>query len=65
MSQFDVTIISATAVLTAKMRAPETERPAPLISDPYAAMLVEQSGLDFSSLELAQVTGQRLSENIV
>lgn len=65
MSQFDVTNISATAVLTAKMRALETERPTPLISDPYAAVLVEHSGLDLSSPELAQVTGQRLFESNV
>ncbi len=65
MNDFDVTNISATAVLTAKMRALETDRPTPLISDPYAALLVEQSGLDMSSLNLTQVTGQRLFESNV
>lgn len=66
MGDFDVSNISATAVLTAKMRALETARPEPLISDPYAACLVEHSGLDMSSVHLEQMTGQRLFEsNIV
>ena len=66
MGDFDVSNISATAVLTAKMRALETDRPEPLISDPYAACLVEHSGLDMASVQLEQMTGQRLFEsNIV
>ena len=39
MSQFHVDNISATAVLTAKMRALESERDARLINDPLAALL--------------------------
>lgn len=65
MSQFDLGNISATAVLTAKMRALETDRPTRLFSDPHAALLVQHSGLDLSSLELNQVTGQRLFESNV
>jgi methyltransferase (TIGR00027 family) len=66
MSGFEVQNISATAVLTAKMRALETSRPDRLISDPYADHLVDQSGLDMSALRLSQLAGQRLFEsNIV
>ncbi|WP_020108341.1 SAM-dependent methyltransferase [Nocardia sp. 348MFTsu5.1] len=65
MSQFEVGNISATAVLTAKMRALESEREGSQINDQYAALLVEHSGLDLRSLKLEQVTGQRLFESNV
>ncbi|PXW25057.1 UNVERIFIED_CONTAM: methyltransferase (TIGR00027 family) [Williamsia faeni] len=65
MSQFEVGNISATAVLTAKMRALESDCEGSLFSDQYAALLVEHSGLNLRSLNLEQVTGQRLFESNV
>ena len=65
MDPFSTQHVSATAVLTAHMRALETERSDRLIDDPYAACLVEASGIDMSAVHLSQVTGQRIFESNV
>lgn len=65
MDKFSTQHVSATAVLTAHMRALETQRADRLIDDPYAACLVEASGIDMSAVHLSQVTGQRIFESNV
>lgn len=65
MDTFSTQHVSATSVLTAHMRALETNRPDALIDDPLAACLVEASGVDMSSVKLTAVTGQRIFESNV
>lgn len=65
MEQFSTQHVSATAVLTAHMRALETERADHLIDDPLAACLVAASGIDMSAVTLSAVTGQRIFESNV
>lgn len=57
--------ISATAVLTAKMRALEHESENPLVTDLAAAHLVAASGLEMGAVSLSEMTGQRLFESNV
>lgn len=54
-----------TSVMTAKMRALESARSEPLIVDRFAQQFVDASGLDYGTVSLSAVTGQRLFESNV
>src|ERR1700682_4912201 len=57
------TSVGSTAVMVAAARAAETAKPDPLISDPYAAILVAGAGAGFWGVMLDDTIPAKLAES--